>query len=435
MNDLQKEKWLSTELGELADMIMGQAPPGKDCNKDGKGTPFVKTGEFGEKYPIIREWTTKPLKFAEVRDVLICVVGATCGKLNYGANCAIGRSVAAIRPNNGLAQDFLYYFLTTKVLKLRGDSSGSAQGVISKSSLQEISIQLPPLNEQMRIVAKIEELFSELDSGIESLKTAREKLKVYRQAVLKNAFEGKLTKQWRENNNITKEWATSTLGESGEWKGGGTPSKQNSSYWDDGDILWVSPKDMKSRLIKDTIQKVTKAGVDNSSAKIIKKESVLFVVRSGILRRILPISMAVSDITVNQDMQAMMPIKHSLPFVYWYCHGHEWNIRHECSKDGTTVESIDVSKLKAYPIPVPSEEEQKEIINQIEAILSQIDEMEITIDEEIQKSESLRQSILKQAFSGELVAQDPADEPASVLLERIKAEKQKTSKDKKRKAA
>src|ERR1700724_105505 len=88
-----------TTLGDIADFVMGQAPPGVDCNFEGKGIPFVKAGEFGEKRPIIREWTTRPLKRARASDVLICVVGATSGKLNLGADCAIGRSVAAIRPD------------------------------------------------------------------------------------------------------------------------------------------------------------------------------------------------------------------------------------------------------------------------------------------------------------------------------------------------
>ena len=85
-------------LGEVSQFVMGQAPPGGECNFQGVGEPFVKTGEFGELYPEVREWTTKPLKFAKKGDILICVVGATIGKLNLGIDCSIGRSVAAIRP-------------------------------------------------------------------------------------------------------------------------------------------------------------------------------------------------------------------------------------------------------------------------------------------------------------------------------------------------
>lgn len=70
----------------------------------------------------------------------------------------------------------------------------------------------------------------------------------------------------------------------GHWTGGGTPSKQNHSYWNDGDVLWVSPKDMKTKLIVDTEDKITKDSIKNSSAKWISKDSILFVVRSGIIR-------------------------------------------------------------------------------------------------------------------------------------------------------
>ena len=203
--------WIETNLGQLSEIIMGQAPSGNDCNKEGRGIPFVKAGEFSTERPIIREWTTNPLKFAKSTDVLICVVGATCGKLNLGVECSIGRSVAAIRPNRALLQKFLYNFLTTRVLHLRGDSTGSSQGVISKDGLEGIKILLPPFAEQKRIVSKIEELFSELDSGIQSLKTAREQLKVYRQAVLKHAFEGKLTAIWREKNKSKLESADQLL--------------------------------------------------------------------------------------------------------------------------------------------------------------------------------------------------------------------------------
>jgi len=137
---------------------MGQAPPGEECNVTGNGTPFVKAGEFGESRPIIREWTTKPLRFAKSADVLVCVVGATCGKLNLGADCAIGRSVAAIRPNASLLnQGFLYAFLQGWTVRLRTGSQGSAQGVITREMIGSIPIPVPPLAEQERIVKLLDE--------------------------------------------------------------------------------------------------------------------------------------------------------------------------------------------------------------------------------------------------------------------------------------
>lgn len=330
-----------------------------------------------------------------------------------------------------ISSSFLEAFLLSQEAKLAIDKMKtgiSDSGLnLTHSRFLKLPVPLAPLNEQDRIVAKIEELFSELDKGIESLKTARAQLKVYRQSILKHAFEGKLTADWREINNTPSEWDISELGKCGKWQGGGTPSKAVAAYWDGGNVLWVSPKDMKSRFIEDTQQKITREGVANSPAKIINGPSVLFVVRSGILRRILPIAMANTGVTVNQDMQSVVPSKHTIQFLYWYCEANEQNIRHQCSKDGTTVESIDVAELKRFPVPVPSYPEQDEIVKRIEAQISVAEKIEATIDFEIQKSEALRQSILKKAFSGQLVAQNSADEPASVLLERIRAKKEKTS--------
>jgi type I restriction enzyme S subunit len=115
------------QLGDIASVVMGQAPPGKDCDKEGNGYPFVKAGEFSADRPIIREWTINPLKKAKEGDVLVCVVGATAGKVNLGIDCAIGRSVAAVRPlPQRLDTNYLHHYLKTKTLALRHGSQGLA---------------------------------------------------------------------------------------------------------------------------------------------------------------------------------------------------------------------------------------------------------------------------------------------------------------------
>ena len=176
-------------LGDASETIMGQAPPGNECNFDGNGTPFVKTGEFGEHRPIIREWTTKPLRFAQTSDVLICVVGATCGKLNLGADCAIGRSVAAIRPNTALMnQDFLYSFLQGWTQRLRAGSQGSAQGVITREMIASIPLLLPPLPLQKEFAQRVKEI-RELEAAQAASRRRTEDLF---QSLLHQAFNGEL---------------------------------------------------------------------------------------------------------------------------------------------------------------------------------------------------------------------------------------------------
>ncbi|CAO4149204.1 hypothetical protein LPLAFNJD_LOCUS2886 [Methylorubrum aminovorans] len=160
-------------LGDVAEFVMGQAPPGNSYNEKGEGTVFVKVGEFGARFPRHRVWTNQPLKFARQGDILICVVGATIGKLNLGIDCSIGRSVAAIRPRNQTDQTFLFYSLMPFTLRLREEARGTAQGVISRSDLQKIAIWHPPVAEQLRIVAKVDELMTLCDQ-LEAARTARE---------------------------------------------------------------------------------------------------------------------------------------------------------------------------------------------------------------------------------------------------------------------
>ena len=188
----RKDGWRRVNLGDVAEFVMGQAPPGSASNFQGKGTVFVKAGEFGASFPTIREWTTKPLRFARPGDVLICVVGATAGKLNLGIDCAIGRSVAAIRPSKEILDRFLYLQLQPKVSELRAASMGSAQGVINKQMLANIEVVIPPIDEQREIVAEIEKQFTRLETGVAGLRRVQANLKRYRAAVLKAACEGKL---------------------------------------------------------------------------------------------------------------------------------------------------------------------------------------------------------------------------------------------------
>jgi len=184
-------------LGDVAHFEMGQAPPGIECNTARDGVLFVKAGEFGSTHPVEREWTTKPLKFGRKGDVFVCVVGATAGKLNLGIDCAIGRSVAAIRPSAKLDARFLYYQLHPWVLKLRVASAGSAQGVITKKQLAAIGITLPTLEEQTGIVAEIEKQFSRLDEAVANLNRVKTNAQHFKRATIQaqtasNSFSTKI---------------------------------------------------------------------------------------------------------------------------------------------------------------------------------------------------------------------------------------------------
>lgn len=189
--------WIQTSLGELCVITMGQSPPSNTYNTEKNGLPFFQgKAEFSDLYPVPHKWCSKPQKIADENDILISV-RAPVGDVNVAnQHCCIGRGLAAIKYDT--CPKFIFYFLNHSKNELDKLSTGTTFKAISKQTILNYSLFIPSLNEQNEIVSKIEELFSEIDNGIESLKKAREQLKTYRQAVLKHAFEGKLTWEWRE---------------------------------------------------------------------------------------------------------------------------------------------------------------------------------------------------------------------------------------------
>lgn len=416
MSDTLPKGWTIVKLGDICFTTSGGTPSRKVPKFYSGNIPWVKSGELDKGLILDTEEKiteeaiqNSSAKIFPVGTLLIALYGATVGKLAFlGVPAATNQAVCGIYESKAIDSHLLYYFLLYQRGNLIKQSIGGAQPNISQGIIKDLSVPLAPLNEQKRILAKLEQLLTDLDKGIEYLETTKQQLKVYRQAVLKWAFEG------------IKEF--DYLNEIGKWMGGGTPSTQKKEYWENGNVLWVSSQDVKSKYIIDTERKITETAIDNSSTKWIKKGSLLFVVRSGILRRIFPIAIAQQDLCVNQDIQTLyLNENYQTEFVYWYLLGNESDIRHNCAKDGTTVESIDVQKLKKYQIPKATLSEQNKIIQEIESRLSVCDKIEETIESSLQQAEALRLSIIKKAFEGKLVPQDPNDEPAEQLLERIKA--------------
>ncbi|MCM1986638.1 restriction endonuclease subunit S [Methanococcoides seepicolus] len=189
--------WIDAELSQMAEIIMGQSPPSSTYNENGIGLPFFQgKAEFTVLHPVVSKWCSKPKKAAESNDILISV-RAPVGTTNIAnQNCCIGRGLAAIRYS--YCNKYVFYFLRLIEKELDKKGTGTTFKAISGAVLKSEIIPLSPLPEQRVIVSKIEQLFSELDNGIANLKLAQAQLKVYRQAVLKKAFEGELTREWRE---------------------------------------------------------------------------------------------------------------------------------------------------------------------------------------------------------------------------------------------
>ena len=204
--------WQRCLLPDFTRIVMGQSPPSTTYNHSGDGIPFFQgKAEFGDLYPTLNMYCSQPNKIARQGATLLSV-RAPVGPTNLAQyECCIGRGLAALHPCGKIEPKFLLHLFRSIEPVISGKGTGSTFKAITKGFVEGLEFNLPPLAEQRRIVDKIEELFSALDKGVESLKTARAQLDVYRQAVLKHAFEGKLTAQWREENKDKTETAEKLL--------------------------------------------------------------------------------------------------------------------------------------------------------------------------------------------------------------------------------
>lgn len=368
----------------------------------------------------------------------------------------------------------LFHFIQTKgfLNLLNRMQRGTSYPAVRDSDVMSQGFPLPPLPEQHRIVAKIEALFSELDKGVEQLKTAQQQLKVYRQSVLKWAFEGKLTAEWRNQesevrgqlarrsggegrgsesaeellNRIRQEreeqakangkklkpitpltekelselpklpegWVWARFGEFNEVKANLVDPSQFM------DALHVAPDNISKgtgflfqcRTIRD--DKIT------SWNHRFSKGQILY---SKIRPNLAKVTIAPFDGLCSADMYPIDSFTCN-KYVMWFMLSKHFIDRSSNSESRTILPKINQKELNRIPTPVCDLAEQKRIIREIEARLSVCDKLEETISESLQQAEALRQSILKKAFEGKLVPQDPNDEPASVLLERIKKERE-----------
>ena len=403
-------------------------------NTQGEGLPFYQGKlEFGGTYPTPRKWCTAPKKIAETGDILISV-RAPVGPTNIcPEKSCVGRGLAAIRGLGGIEPLFILYLMRTFEDEIAGKGTGTTFDAITGNQLKTFVIPLPPLPEQHRIVAKIEELFTKLDAGIDALHKVQSQLKRYRQSVLKAAFEGKLTEAWRAEHrdeiepaspvasDLPDGWVWTIVGSIGTIASGQTPKGINDSN-SKGHIPFFKISDM-NKPGNEKFMRNSEIALDDDEIKrlgihVRERGTVIFPKRGGAIatnkKRILTCPSA-----YDLNIMGVLPHNVSTEFLYY------WFLSIDLAQlsDGSNVPQLNHKDIHPLSFPLPPCGEQEAIVSEVERRLSVADKVEKTVTAELKRAEQLRQSILKQAFSGRLVPQDPNDEPASVLLERIRAEK------------
>jgi type I restriction enzyme, S subunit len=371
--------------------------------------------------------------------------------------------------------------------------TGTTRLKLNQRAMRKIAITIPPLNEQHRIVTKIEELFSELDQGVESLKTTRVQLKTYRQSLLKAAFEGRLTEQWRKETANQLESAEVLLEriraerearyqeqlaewEAGvdDWESSGKQGRRprKPQAWrlpeplvsEELKVLPDLPSEWfyvrlgeigavgsgmsvsKSRKLDDPLEvpylrvanvQRGKLDLDNIKTMFIERSDldhfrlsqwdVLFNEggdRDKLGRGWIWEGQLEPCITQNHvfRVSAFLNDEYHAKFISMWGNTFGRSYFEKVGKQTTNLASINKTVLNHFPVPLVPYREQKAIVEKVETIDGQVENLSDEIDHRLKQSEQLRQSILKRAFEGKLVPQDPSDEPASELLERIRQE-------------
>lgn len=450
------EDWVECSLAEICKINMGQSPPSSTYNTEGNGLPFFQgKAEFTELYPIPRKWCDSPKKVAEKGDILMSV-RAPVGDTNIAnEKCAIGRGLAAISYSQ--CRNFLWFYLKHIKSSLSAKGTGTTFKAISGKILRNQTIPLPPLPIQRAIVARIEELFSSLDQGVADLRRAQEQLRVYRQAVLKKAFEGELTREWREiylnqtnlglresnlaenepNGKIPSDWELKKLSElfkkspqNGLYKpkskyGKGTAIIRIDNFYN-GKINSFSTF-QRVQLEKEEIAKYS---LEPGDLIVNRVNSIEYLGKTGLVKdypEAVVFESNIMKLVIDKNQISSHYLNHFLNSVGGRAQLLQ-NAKHAVNQ--ASINQKDVSNVF---VPLCSLKEQYQIVQEIESRLSICDQVEANIQESLAKAEALRQSILKKAFEGKLLTaadiaacKEEADyEPAAVLLARMKVEQKK----------
>ena len=423
------DSWEWVRLGSAFAIEMGQSPAGNTVSGNCNGTEFHQGKVFfGEKYiKASDQYTSSPTKFAPENSVLLCV-RAPVGKVNItDRQLCIGRGLCAIIPLAGMPLLFAYYLLAAYENIFVKQATGTTFVAITAETVKNQLVPVPPLAEQQRIADLIERLvpyvneYGKAESAVDRLNCHFPE--VLKKSILQEAVQGKLVPQdpsdepadalleriraekqrlikegkikkdkhesviFRRDNShyekhgseevciddeipfeIPENWAWARLSSFGVFSSGKTPSMSNPQFWN-GNIPWVTSKDMKRPVITDSEMHISELAA--SSMQLYPAGTLLLVARSGILKRLLPLCKLGIDSTINQDIKAFS--LYDIELSEWLFYGikaFEPYILKELVKSVTTVESLKFDEFSAMLIPVPPLSEQRRIIAAIKTAMN-----------------------------------------------------------------
>ena len=467
--------WVETKFGELVQLQKGRKPTGLGPRSDSRTIAYINIAAFETQ--VIAEYApAQNVPVCEPDDTLLVWDGARAGLAGRGASGFIGSTLSRLR-SGAVIPGYLYYFISSQFGVLNSQTKGVGIPHVDPVVLAALKFQLPPLAEQTRIVQKLEELLTGLDAGVAELKAAQKKLALYRQSLLKAAVDGSLTAEWRDHNTPTETGAqllTRILQERrARWE-----VKQHAKFKDQGK---APPKDWQKKY-PEPVQPDTSdlpelptgwvwATIDQTAeillGKMLDKSKHIAGEKKTYLRNtnvrwgaietddlsemffhneeLYRYGLAVGDVLVCEggepgraavclNIHTHLKYQKALHRVRFFGF-YEPNLlvaylehlaksrRLDKSFTGSTINHFTKENFLALHVPLPPKVEQNAIVSSSEEVLANIGIWCSTIEFSLKQAAAQRQNILRAAFSGQLVPQDASDEPASVLLARIRAER------------
>jgi type I restriction enzyme, S subunit len=388
-------------LGEVCTYTKGKKPTVLTETKTKDfSVPYINIKAFEK--GIISEYTNgEKCNICNEDDLLMVWDGARCGLIGKAKKGAVGSTLMKILPKENIHKEYLYHFISSKFWTLNTKPKGVGIPHIEPTLLWNFELVVTPLREQQAIVAKIEELLRELENGKQQLQTAQQQLKIYKQSLLKWAFEGKLTNKDVKDGELPKGWKEVTIGDIFEIHIGSTPKRNNPKYWG-GNINWLSSGEIAFRNITSTREKITTEGLENTSCKVHPIGTVMIaMIGEGKTRGQAAILKIASSHNQNTAAIRVDENIYKSQLLYYYL-----VLKYEDNRrvgSGNNQKALNKERVKSIPIPLPTIREQQLILDELERKLTVCDKIEDTISQSLQQAETLRQSILKKAFEGKLV--------------------------------
>jgi type I restriction enzyme S subunit len=337
---------------------------------------------------------------------------------------SVGKA-AIIRPLNDLAtinpqlvvfknyridKAFFYYEIISRIIQdqITQDLNGGVVNTITQTNLNNYSIIVPPPEEQTAIANYLDRKTAEIDELIADKKRLLELYEEEKTAIIKQAVTKGINPEapmkdsgieWLGD--VPAHWEVKRVKDVLESViGGGTPSTSNPLYWD-GNIPWVSAKDMKVEHLFSSQDHITELAVKESSTNYIEDERVIVVVRSGILKHTFPVALNKVPISINQDLKALKPKSYIfIEFLFWKLKGQSKDILTYCNKMGATVDSIEMQYLMDFPFPFPPLEEQRLIVHHIKTECALIDAKKTRTEKLIELLTEYRTALISEVVTG-----------------------------------